>query len=123
MADAARQLDATPEELRDWEWRHLKSRLDDSISVIQLPSQDCGLLPAAPDGLRYWAMTSAGLSVMNLESGKQTIVPLDLSPEHASVVLPEADRPESRGGLVGQQNEPRTARSEAIGDSKLLFGV
>jgi WD40 repeat protein len=101
VVDAARQLDATPEELRDWEWRHLKSRLDDSISVIQLPSRDCGLLPAAPDGLRYWAMTSAGLSVMNLESGKQTIVPLDpvgpvcqTGPTQPQVPLGKRDLPE-----------------------------
>ena len=30
VADAARQLDAAPEDLRGWEWRHLHSRLDDS---------------------------------------------------------------------------------------------
>ena len=35
VADAAVQLDAAPEQLRDWEWRHLHSRLDDSTSVIQ----------------------------------------------------------------------------------------
>jgi hypothetical protein len=29
VADAARQLEAAPEELRDWEWRHLHSQLDD----------------------------------------------------------------------------------------------
>ena len=34
VADAARQLDAAPEALRDWEWRHLHSRLDDSIAVF-----------------------------------------------------------------------------------------
>ena len=30
----ARQLDAAPEALRDWEWRHLHTRLDDSIAVF-----------------------------------------------------------------------------------------
>src|SRR5262249_25734396 len=34
VADAARQLDAAPEDLRGWEWRHLRSRLDDSAQVI-----------------------------------------------------------------------------------------
>ena len=34
VADAARQLEAAPEALRDWEWRHLRTRLDDSTSVI-----------------------------------------------------------------------------------------
>src|SRR5262249_17912898 len=37
VADARRQLDAAPEHLRDWEWRHLHSRLDDSSAVIPLP--------------------------------------------------------------------------------------
>ncbi len=37
VADAARQLDAAPESLRGWEWRHLRSRLDDSSSVIVSP--------------------------------------------------------------------------------------
>ena len=34
VTDAARHLDAAPEALRGWEWRHLRSRLDDSIAVI-----------------------------------------------------------------------------------------
>ena len=34
VTDAARHLDAAPEALRGWEWRHLLSRLDDSIAVI-----------------------------------------------------------------------------------------
>src|SRR5262249_3858221 len=34
VADAARQLKEAPEELRDWEWRHLHSRLDDSSAVL-----------------------------------------------------------------------------------------
>jgi tRNA A-37 threonylcarbamoyl transferase component Bud32 len=34
VADAARQLEATPEDLRGWEWRHLYSRLDDSSAVL-----------------------------------------------------------------------------------------
>ena len=38
VADAARQLDAAPEDLRGWEWRHLHSRLDDSSAVIPLPA-------------------------------------------------------------------------------------
>jgi WD40 repeat protein/predicted Ser/Thr protein kinase len=33
-ADAARQLEAAPQELRGWEWRHLHARLDDSAAVL-----------------------------------------------------------------------------------------
>ncbi len=52
VADAARQLDAAPEDLRDWEWRHLHSRLDDSSAVIPLPAGGVGFLFGAPDRLR-----------------------------------------------------------------------
>ena len=43
-----RQLDAAPEELRDWEWRHLHSRLDDSSAVIPLPAGEAGLPAPRP---------------------------------------------------------------------------
>jgi hypothetical protein len=36
VADAARQLAEAPEELQDWEWKHLHGRLDDS-SVVFAP--------------------------------------------------------------------------------------
>jgi WD40 repeat protein/serine/threonine protein kinase len=35
VATAAKQLEAAPAPLRNWEWRHLSSRLDDSRSVIR----------------------------------------------------------------------------------------
>ena len=44
VTDAAHQLEAGPEDLRDWEWRHLHSRLDDSSSVIPLPAGERGFL-------------------------------------------------------------------------------
>src|SRR6516162_6538022 len=59
VADAARHLDAAPEALRDWEWRHLHSRLDESFSVMPLPAQEAGLLFDVPDGLRAWAWTGS----------------------------------------------------------------
>jgi WD40 repeat protein len=34
VADAARQLEAAPGELRGWEWQHLHARLDDSAAVL-----------------------------------------------------------------------------------------
>ena len=53
-----RQLDAAPEDLRDWEWRHLRSQLDDSTAVFPLPAGGVGFLFGAPDRLRVWAMTA-----------------------------------------------------------------
>jgi WD40 repeat protein/predicted Ser/Thr protein kinase len=76
VTDAARQLDAAPEELRDWEWRHLRSRLDDSYSVIPLPAGNLGFLIGAPGKLRAGAFTSAGVRLTDLEDGEHTTVPL-----------------------------------------------
>jgi WD40 repeat protein len=72
--DAARQLSAAPEDLRDWEWRHLQSRLDDSTSVIPLHAQEAGLLLGASDRLQVWALTSAGLRLTDLGSCEQKAV-------------------------------------------------
>ncbi len=76
VADAARQLDDAPEGLRDWEWQHLRSRLDDSTMVIPLPEEGVGFLMGAPDRLRAWAMTSMGLRGTDLEGGEDTILPI-----------------------------------------------
>jgi WD40 repeat protein/serine/threonine protein kinase len=50
VVDAAHQLDAAPVELRDWEWRHLHSRLDDrSGQIVAEPGASLFLL-LHPDG-------------------------------------------------------------------------
>ncbi len=82
VADAARQLDEAPEELRDWEWRHLHSRLDDSYSVISLPVPKLGALVRTPKGLEVASVTSNGLRVMDLESGKYRTIPIDAKDHH-----------------------------------------
>jgi WD40 repeat protein/tRNA A-37 threonylcarbamoyl transferase component Bud32 len=52
VADAARQLEEAPKELRDWEWLHLSSRLDDSYRVLRMPSASSVFLLTDPEGLR-----------------------------------------------------------------------
>jgi WD40 repeat protein len=76
VADAALQLDAAPEDLRGWEWRHFHSRLDDSSSVIPLPADGAGFLLTAPDRLRVGAWTGADLRVTDLEGGGPGTLPL-----------------------------------------------
>jgi WD40 repeat protein len=83
VADAARHLDAAPEELRDWEWRHLHSRLDDSFAVMPLHAQEAGLLFDVPDGLRAWSWTSSGLRLKDLETGAERAFPVG---DHRHVV-------------------------------------
>jgi WD40 repeat protein len=76
VADARRHLDDAPQELRDWEWHHLHSRLDDSSEVIPLPAGKVGYLLAAPDQLRIGALTPAGLRLMDLKGDEARTLPL-----------------------------------------------
>jgi WD40 repeat protein/tRNA A-37 threonylcarbamoyl transferase component Bud32 len=76
VADVARQLDAAPEDLRGWEWRHFHSRLDDSSAVVSVPTGAVGFLLGAPDRLRGGAMTAAGLRLTDQESGAHTMLPI-----------------------------------------------
>jgi WD40 repeat protein/serine/threonine protein kinase len=86
VGGAARQLESAPEDLRDWEWRHLHSRLDDSSSIVPLPAGAGGFLIAAPDRLQVGELTTTGLRIRDLEDGKERTVPI--TPErrrHVSV--------------------------------------
>src|SRR5262249_26882741 len=70
VADAARHLDAAPEELRGWEWRHLYARLDDSSEVIPLPEGKTAFLLGAPGRLRVAAFTAASGRLVDLEGAR-----------------------------------------------------
>jgi WD40 repeat protein/predicted Ser/Thr protein kinase len=76
VVDAARQLDAAPKDLRGWEWRHLRSRLDDSAAVVPLPAAGDGYLLPAPDQLRIGVWTSHGLRITDLEGRELGTVPI-----------------------------------------------
>jgi predicted Ser/Thr protein kinase len=85
VADAAGQLKEAPEELRDWEWRHLHSWLDDSSAVLPLPAgSTAAFLIGAPDRLQAWALTPAGLRLTDVEGGATGILPI--GPEHRRYV-------------------------------------
>ncbi|MGE0481460.1 MAG: WD40 repeat domain-containing serine/threonine protein kinase [Phycisphaerae bacterium] len=58
-ADARRQLDAAPVALRGWEWRHLDSRVDDSLASLNvrfIPMR----LGVSPDGQTIVCCGSSG---------------------------------------------------------------
>jgi WD40 repeat protein len=76
VAEAARHLKSVPEALRGWEWRHLRSRLDDSFSVVPLPAGRDGFLITAPDRLRIGVLTRAGLRITDLDGGEAKILPI-----------------------------------------------
>jgi WD40 repeat protein/predicted Ser/Thr protein kinase len=75
VADARRQLDAAPEKLRGWEWRHLRARLDDSAATFPLAKGEAGVLLAAPGRLRAAAFTAGGGRLTDLETGKTGTLP------------------------------------------------
>ncbi len=70
VADAARQLDAAPEALRDWEWRHLHARLDDSIAVFPAIAGESQFLFSDPNGVRIARLARASLRLADLEGNE-----------------------------------------------------
>jgi WD40 repeat protein len=77
VVEAARQLADAPEELRDWEWRHLHSRLDESVSVLRPPAGGALFLSDGPEGPRVAAVTAAGLRLLDPDGRELLAVPLD----------------------------------------------
>jgi WD40 repeat protein len=73
VADAARHLDAAPEALRGWEWRHLHSRLDDSVAVIPAPSSS--RLSPGQHGLRLVTLADQRLRVVDEQGHVERDVP------------------------------------------------
>ena len=71
VAEAGRQLAAAPAELRDWEWRHLTSRLDDSVEVVRLPKEDGALLLSMPKGVQVGLFSDSGLH-FRAENGNES---------------------------------------------------
>ncbi len=68
VADAARQLDAAPGALRGWEWRHLRTRLDDSTAMIPAKPGEALFLVRDAKGIRIAALARASLRVIDLEN-------------------------------------------------------
>jgi WD40 repeat protein/predicted Ser/Thr protein kinase len=67
VADAAHQLDEAPQELRGWEWHHLRSRLDDSSAVFPVKPAEITHLVHSPEGLRVAAFTSTSVRLSDLD--------------------------------------------------------
>jgi predicted Ser/Thr protein kinase len=66
-----RQLADAPEELRDWEWHYLHSRLDDSTSVF---SGDPTLYPC-PEGPGILTNTSSGQRFLDEDGQERLVLP------------------------------------------------
>ena len=74
VTDAGRHLDAAPEALRDWEWSHLRNRLDDSIAVIPASPSRTYLSPGQ-QGLRVLTMTGQSVRLLDEQGHVERTVP------------------------------------------------
>src|SRR5262249_38078307 len=104
VADAARHLDAAPEALRGWEWRHLHSRLDDSIADISAPASATRLSPG-PRGLRLVILADQSLRVLDEQGQAERTVPF---PHEDGTVWAVAQAPQ--GLLLLDRASGRVAR-------------
>jgi hypothetical protein len=105
VADAARQLDEAPETLRDWEWKHLHSRLDDSIAVFPTPVEAIFLPSRGVGGLRLAIPADQGLRLLDEQGHTERTLPLALPSGSVWNVLQTPD-----GLLLLDQAADGTAR-------------
>ena len=92
VADADRNLEDAPEELRGWEWRHLHSRLDDSSVVVRLRPGDPALLLPGPEGLRVGVFTDTGLRFVDENGNESPERPFPSPSDQSFSVAAVADR-------------------------------
>jgi WD40 repeat protein len=90
--DAARQLEDAPNELRDWEWRHLHSRLDDrSGRIVAEPGATLLVLPL-PDRLQVGQVSPKnGLRLTDLDGQRPRTISFEARMEMRSHILPTRD--------------------------------
>jgi WD40 repeat protein/serine/threonine protein kinase len=113
VADAARQLEAAPEELRDWEWRHLHARLDDSSAVLAVPDQAAITSFRTFGPLRLAELAPGGVRVTDLESGAGKTVPFGPEQVENGSVLAVAQTRRGLRLVVGAGNSAFDLLDEA----------
>jgi WD40 repeat protein/predicted Ser/Thr protein kinase len=112
VADAARHLKRAPEELHGWEWRHLRSRLDDSTAVVRLRTGDPALLLSGPEGLRAGIFTETGLRFTDENGNESPELPV---PRIANGVFCLAQAAERWGLAASEGPTHLTLRDETGG--------
>jgi WD40 repeat protein len=76
VAAAARHLEAAPASLRDWEWLHLQSQLDESFVVFPPPDHGHARLASCAEGVRIASVGPAGLHLAGLDGRELLTLPL-----------------------------------------------
>jgi WD40 repeat protein/tRNA A-37 threonylcarbamoyl transferase component Bud32 len=90
VTDAARHLDAAPKALRGWEWRHLRSRLDDSIAVIPISSSKTVLSPGQ-QGFRVLSIAEESVRLLDAQGHAERTVPFPHEKESVWVAAEALD--------------------------------
>ncbi len=68
---AARLLDSAPEEFRNWEWRHLRSRLDRSLRELDDGIEMPYGVSYSPDGAHVAVGGDMAVAILEYESGRR----------------------------------------------------
>ena len=88
VEQAQAALDGVPDEGRDWEWRHLQSRLDGSLDLLMSTSAPLRTIVASRDGLQFaagdddghiylWQLGDAEPKVLRAHTGTVTALDFD----------------------------------------------
>jgi eukaryotic-like serine/threonine-protein kinase len=67
VVEAARQLIEAPEALRDWEWHHFHSRLDERAAVFPIEPGELQFVVTTPAGLRLGRYTATGYRILDID--------------------------------------------------------
>jgi eukaryotic-like serine/threonine-protein kinase len=114
--DAGEQLSATSEALRGWEWQHLKTRLDDSTTIVRPNPGEYQYLIQDSNGIRIAALSRAGLRVTDIE-GNEILTRSFRSENHSMIRYPLATRHGLRlaqaGGNSTDSNAARPSSTES----------
>jgi eukaryotic-like serine/threonine-protein kinase len=113
VADAAVQLEAAPQPLRDWEWRHLRTRLDGSTSVIPSKAGASQFLIHDRKGGRIATCTPTSLRLDDLDGNE--VFSRSFPPETNLIYCPPL--PTRHGLRLAGSDRKRVARNPAFGPS------
>jgi predicted Ser/Thr protein kinase len=78
VADAARHLADAPAELRDWEWHHLHSRLDDRSGRLAAAPGEALFLLRRPEGFRVGRFTKTSMRLTDLDGQQPRTITFNL---------------------------------------------
>jgi eukaryotic-like serine/threonine-protein kinase len=110
VVDAARQLEEAPEEIRGWEWRHLRTRLDDSTTVLPAAAGEVQYLIRDSQAIRIAALARDGLRLIDLEGNEV----LTRSFSHESYLINQILVPMRYRLRLATRDRERVARISAV---------